>query len=159
MVEHSNTIARYGIETSDSGRSPSPLYTAPNSPSSIPTATDNIPTQMTMEAEDRVFRLESRLAEAREQAQIQQNTLDDILQLLQNMPGLKEIRTPENPVMTPRTPAPTDMNSTLNMQARGLKPATPSEFDRDWLKGRAFLNSCRLYRSLCDCQGIYARRR
>src|ERR1700720_1577769 len=102
---------------------------------------------MTMEAEDRVSRLESRLAEAREQAQIQQNTLDDILQLLQNMPGLKEIRTPENPVMTL-----TDMNSTLHMQAQGLTPATPSEFDGDWLTGRAFLNSCRLYISLCDEQ-------
>ena len=105
-----------------------------------------------MEAEDRVSRLESGLAEAREQAQIQQNTLDDILQLLQNMPGLKDIRTPENPVMTLRTPAPTDMNSTLHMQARGLKPATPSEFDGDRIKGRAFLNSCRLYISLCDEQ-------
>ena len=107
---------------------------------------------MTMEAEDHVSRLKSRLAEAREQARIQQNTLDDILQLLQNMPGLIEIRTPENLVMTPRTPAPMDMNSTLHMQARGLKPATPNEFDGDRLKGRAFLNSCRLYISLCEEQ-------
>src|ERR1700720_2180820 len=107
---------------------------------------------MTMEAEDHVSRLQSRLSEAREQTQIRQNKLDDILHLLQNMPGLKEIRTPENPVMTPRTPALMDMNSTLHMQARGLKPATPSEFDGDRLKGRAFLNSCQLYISLCEEQ-------
>src|ERR1700720_819314 len=99
-MENSVPNSVWIVRMASSGHSPSPLYTAPNSPSSIPTTMDNIPTQMTMEAEDRVSRLESGLAEEREQAQIQQNTLDDILQLLQNMPGLKEIRTPENPVMT-----------------------------------------------------------
>src|ERR1700722_5517198 len=97
---------------------------------------------MTMEAEDHVSRLQSRLSEAREQTQIRQNKLDDILHLLQNMPSLKEIRPPENLVMTPRTPALMDMNSTLYTKAWGLKPATPSEFNGDHLKGRAFLNSC-----------------
>jgi hypothetical protein len=33
-----------------------------------------------------------------------------------------------------------------------LKPATPDDFDGDPLKGQAFLNSCRLYISLCEDQ-------
>src|SRR6267154_2163817 len=52
---------------------------------------------------------------------------------------------PHQPLVTLAAPA-------LPGQARGLKPATPNDFDGDRLKGWAFLNSCRLYISLCESQ-------
>jgi hypothetical protein len=39
-----------------------------------------------------------------------------------------------------------------NVQAYSLKPAAPNNFDGDHLKGHTFLNSCRLYISLCRNQ-------
>jgi len=115
---------------------------------------------MALDADERVTRLESGLSEAREQARVQQNTLDDILQLLRRLP-IAEPERPGNPNQIPGAPAttprvPTSMtpvpDSSPHVRARGLKPATPSEFDGDRLKGRAFLNSCRLYISLCEDQ-------
>ena len=115
---------------------------------------------MTLDADERVTRLESRLSEAREQARVQQNTLDDILQLLWRL-LIAELEGPRNPNQIPGAPAttprvPTSMtlvpDSSPHVRARGLKPATPNEFDGDRLKGQAFLNSCRLYIALCEDQ-------
>ena len=105
---------------------------------------------MDTELEDRVSKLESGLSEAREQARAQQNTLDHILQLLQ---GLQISGAPQNPppaLSAPGLAAPA--TSAPQRASRGLKPATLNDFDGDRLKGRAFLNSCRLYISLCENQ-------
>ena len=68
----STTIAKYGIEQSDSESSSSPIYTAPNTPSSSKwNSKDPEKFPMDSEPEDRVSRLESRLSEAREQARVQ----------------------------------------------------------------------------------------
>src|SRR5882757_6468133 len=98
---------------------------------------------MALDADDRVSRLESRLFNAREQARAQQNTLDDILRLLQHLPTVEDSHIPGDPTAASRVPIPaTPMSdSTPHARARGLKPATPNEFDGDRLKGRAFLNS------------------
>ncbi len=108
---------------------------------------------MDSEPEDRVSRLESGLSEAREQARVQQNTLDHILQLVQQLQISGVPQAPQNPptaLPAPTVTAPTA--PTHREPARGLKPATPNDFDGDRLKGRAFLNSCRLYISLCESQ-------
>jgi Retrotransposon gag protein/Zinc knuckle len=108
---------------------------------------------MDSEAEDRVSRLESELSKAREQARVQQNTLDHILNLLQRLPIPGTPQAPQDP--SPAPPAPMVTASAapaVREPSRGLKPATPNDFDGDRLKGRAFLNSCRLYISLCESQ-------
>src|ERR1700676_455122 len=109
---------------------------------------------MALDTDDRVTRLESGLFDAREQARAQQNTLDNILQLLQHLPALGEPHIPGNPTTASRVPIPTTpmSDSTPHVRACGLKPASPNEFDGDHLKGRAFLNSCRLYIALCEHQ-------
>jgi hypothetical protein len=109
---------------------------------------------MALDANDRVSRLESRLFDAREQARAQQNTLDDILRLLQHLPALEDSHIPGDPTAASRVPilATPTLDSTPHVWARGLKPATPNEFDGDRLKGRAFLNLCQLYIALCEHQ-------
>ena len=115
---------------------------------------------MALDADEHIARLKSGLSEVREQARVQQNTLDDILQLLWKLP-IAEPERPGNPNQIPRAPAatprvPTSMtlvpDSSPHVWACGLKPVTPSECDGDHLKGRAFLNSCRLYIALCKDQ-------
>ena len=83
----SANIARYGIEQSDSESSSSPLYTAPNTPSSSKRNSEDLEKfPMDSEPEDRISRLKSELSEAKERARVQQNTLDHILTLLQQLP-------------------------------------------------------------------------
>jgi Retrotransposon gag protein/Zinc knuckle len=108
---------------------------------------------MDSEQEDRVSRLESGLSETREQARVQQNTLDHILQLLQGLqaPGVSQAA-PDPPPAPPAPPIANPTVSAVQEPSRGLKPAAPNDFDGDRLKGRAFLNSCRLYISLCESQ-------
>ena len=108
---------------------------------------------MDSKAKDRVSRLESELSKAREQARVQQNTLDHILNLLQRLPIHGTPQAPQDP--SPALPAPTVTASAapaLCEPLHGLKPTTPNDFDGDRLKGRAFLNFCRLYISLCKSQ-------
>ena len=109
---------------------------------------------MALDAEDHVSRLESGLFKVREQARAQQNTLDDIFQLLQCLPALEDSHIPRDPTAASRVPIPVTptSDSTPHAWACGLKPASPNEFDGDRLKGRAFLNSCRLYIALCEHQ-------
>ena len=115
---------------------------------------------MALDADECITRLESGLSKVREQARDQQNTLDDIIQLLwrlliaeperlgnlNQIPGAlaTTLRVP-----TSITPVP---DSSPHVRARGLKLVTPSKFDGDRLKGQAFLNSCRLYIALCEDQ-------
>jgi hypothetical protein len=108
---------------------------------------------MDSEPEDRVSRLESRLSEAREQARVQQNTLDYILQLLQQLQISGVLQAPQNPPTALPAPTVAALAAPTHCEpARGLKPVTPNDFDGDRLKGWAFLNSCRLYISLCKSQ-------
>ena len=114
---------------------------------------DENPTQIPSDADDRVSRLESGLLQAQEHARVQQNTLDHILQLLQRLPSVGDAQTPHNIPAAPEPQPPvTPADPTPPVRARGLKPATPNDFDGDRLRGRAFLNSCRLYISLCEDQ-------
>jgi hypothetical protein len=145
------------LEKSDSEGSSAPLYTAPNTPSSSPLhpiIMDENQNPTALDADDHVTRLESGLFDVREQTRAQQNTLDSILQLLQRLPALEDPHIPGDPTAASRVPIPMTLtsDSTPHAQARGLKPASPNEFDGDCLKGRAFLNSCRLYISLCEHQ-------
>jgi len=108
---------------------------------------------MDSEPEDHISRLESELSEAKERARVQQNTLDHILTLLQWLPIPEAPQAPQDPPpaqLAPTITAPTA--PALREPSRGLKPATPNDFNGDRLKGRAFLNSCRLYISLCESQ-------
>ncbi|KIM86281.1 hypothetical protein PILCRDRAFT_4789 [Piloderma croceum F 1598] len=138
------TIAKYGIEQSDSKCLSSPLYTAPNTPSSSKrNSEDPEKNPMDSEAEDCVSRLESGLSEAREQARVQQNTLNHILQLLQRLPITGGTQAPQDPPVVaaaptvPALPAPTaaPMAPVLREPSCGLKPATLNDFDGDRLKG------------------------
>jgi hypothetical protein len=118
-----------------------------------PAIMDENTTQIPADADDRVSRLESRLLQAQEHARVQQNTLDHILQLLQHLPSAGDAQTPQNiPTTSEPQPPVTLADSTPQVRARGLKPLTPNDFDGDHLKGQAFLNSCRLYISLCEDQ-------
>jgi hypothetical protein len=72
-----------------------------------------------------------------------QNTLDHILQLLQQLLISRVPQAPQDPSTV--LPAPTVAAlaaPALCEPACGLKPATTNEFDGDCLKGWAFLNSC-----------------
>jgi len=62
---------------------------------------------MALDTDDRVTRLESGLFDAREQARAQQNTLDNILQLLQHLPALGDPHIPGDPTTASRVPIPT----------------------------------------------------
>ena len=115
---------------------------------------------MALDADEHITRLKSGLSEVREQARVQQNTLDDILQLLQRL-LITEPERPRNPNQIPGAPATTPriltlrtpvLDSSPHVRAHGLKLATPNEFDGDRLKGQAFLNLCRLYIALCKDQ-------
>jgi len=44
---------------------------------------------------------------------------------------------------------PSTQITSVTPKAHGLKPALPSEFNRDCTKGMAFLNSCQVYMRLC----------
>jgi hypothetical protein len=99
---------------------------------------------MALDTNNRVARLNSGLSEAREQARVQQNTLDDNLRLLQCLPALGDSHIPGDLTAASRVPILTTpmLDSTPHAQVHGLKPVTPNDFDGDHLKGRAFLNSC-----------------
>jgi hypothetical protein len=108
-------------------------------------------TQIPTDADDHVSRLESGLLQVQEHARVQQNILYHILQLLQHLPSVGDAQTLQNiPAAPEPQPLVTSANPTPPVRAWGLKPATLNDFDRDHLKGRAFLNSCRLYISLCE---------
>jgi len=109
--------------------------------------------QWTLSQEDRVSRLESGLSEAREQARVQQNTLDHILRVLQGLqvPGALQAP-PDPPPVQPAPPVATLVASATREPSHRLKPVAPNNFDGDHLKGQAFLNSCQLYISLCENQ-------
>jgi len=49
---------------------------------------------------------------------------------------------------------PHETSSHLNVNARHLKPTTLNEFSGDQTKGRAFLNSCKLYINLVPHQFV-----
>ena len=70
-----------------------------------------------------------------------QSKLDQILSALSGNNAL--------PVVAPIPTVP----ATPSRPSR-LKPATPSEFDGDRLRGRIFLNSCETYYRLCPDQFI-----
>jgi len=59
---------------------------------------------MDSEPEDRISRLKSRLSKAREQARVQQNTLDHILRLLQGLQVPGTLQVPQD--TPPAPPAP-----------------------------------------------------
>jgi hypothetical protein len=108
---------------------------------------------MDSEPEDRISRLESELSEAKERSRVQQNTLDHILTLLQRLPIPGAEQAPQDSAPAPLAPTITAPTApAIREPSRGLKPATPNDFDGDRLKGRAFLNTCRLYISLCESQ-------
>jgi len=78
--------------------------------------------------------------------------LNHILQLLQRLPSVGDTQTPQNIPATPEPqPLVTPANPTPSVRA-WAEAMTPNDFDRDHLKGWAFLNSCRLYISLCEDQ-------
>jgi hypothetical protein len=92
---------------------------------------------MALDTNDCIARLESRLFDVREQAKAQQNTLNDILHLLQHLPALEDSCIPKDLTAASRVLIPTTpiSDSTLHVWACGLKLATPNEFDGDRLKG------------------------
>ncbi|KIM88468.1 hypothetical protein PILCRDRAFT_3448 [Piloderma croceum F 1598] len=125
-------------------RSSSPLYTAPNTLSSSKRNSEDLEKNpMDSEAKNCVSRLDSGLSEAREQARVQQNTLNHILQLLQQLPITGGMQAPQDPPavaaapMVPALPVPTAALTApvLCEPSCRLKLATPNDFDGDHLKG------------------------
>src|ERR1700720_3357742 len=124
----STAIARYRIKTGNSDGSLSALYTAPNTPSFPPlhpSIMDENQSTMALDADDCIARLESGLFDAREQARAQQNTLNNILQLLQRLPALGDSHIPRDTTTASRVPILVIPMSdpTPHVRAHGLKPA------------------------------------
>jgi hypothetical protein len=118
-----------------------------------PAIMDENLTQIPSDTDNCISRLESGLLQAQEHARVQQNTLDHILQLLQCLPSVGDSQTPQNiPATLEPQPPVTLADHTSQVWARGLRPATPNDFDEDHVKGQASLNSCWLYISLCEDQ-------
>jgi hypothetical protein len=75
--------------------------------------------------------------------------LDDIsLDLAALLQALNN-QIPAPPQPAPTLPPPPPANTTAPPMRSRLKPATPSEYDGDRRKGRAFYNSCMIYTKLC----------
>ena len=91
-------------------------------------------------SDDRVSNLEEAVAKLQAQDLEKQNKLDLILasvtQLLQNKATFETPLPTEPPVLSP----PVDLPKTHMVQ-----PAAPLDFDGDWAKEMAFLNSCQTY--------------
>lgn len=96
--------------------------------------------------EDRIADIEEQLTEAAKAHRITNKLISDILTKLN---GEKDqpppTPTPTVPIV-PSVPTPTEEPPS---NTSGLRPANPSPFNGDRSKGRAFLNSCRIYMNLC----------
>ena len=98
--------------------------------------------------------IDSRISTLETGQQTTQTQLEEQKTLLETI--LKQIATLHAPVPSLATPAPTltlhppsaDAATTSTTKSR-LKPGTPSDFDGDRTRGRAFLNSCELYFAMC----------
>ena len=138
---------RGGPNTSDpSHLSPSPPRT------SEPELATSEPTMETSGPFDRVGILEFELARQKQAT----NDLVDIIDALRgSIDALSATQNASNTQTraskTEQTqPTRPDINTTPPAPARNrIKPGTPQDFDGDREKGRAFLNSCRLYIKLC----------
>jgi len=106
---------------------------------------------MALDVDDCITRLKSGLSDAREKSRVQQNTLDDMLWLLQHIHALGDPHIPGDLTTAPQVAIPTILtsDSTPHTWVCSLKPATPNDFDGDRLKGWTFLNLCQLYIALC----------
>ena len=121
-------IARFAIDSSDSEST----HTAPSSLPSTPlVTTQNLPAAMN--ADDRLSALENGLAEAKKG----QDTIQEILKAIQ-----QRLDQPPTPSVA-STPEPSRTTSHRS------RPGLPADFDGDRTKGRAFINSCKLYITLC----------
>jgi hypothetical protein len=95
---------------------------SPSSPPLHPITMDKNRNPMALDADEHITRLESGLSEVREQARVQQNTLDDILQILQRL-LIVELEKPRNlnqipgaPATTPKRSCPSRLSETVSLQ-------------------------------------------
>jgi hypothetical protein len=141
-------IGRFRVNNSDSDS----VYTAPSSPTRNADASSPPPTFLAMNAEDRLESLERGQSEQRDATQTLQDTLNAILHRLGNIDFQCFDHTP-HPDVPSDVPAPVTCAVSPTPTPRNrLKPGVPSDFDGNRLKGRAFLNSCLLYMSLCSAE-------
>ena len=94
--------------------------------------------------DERIQSLEEGRQESISRDQALQDTMDEILRRLNNVPT--EPRVAPVPQNTPV------LDSLGGPTSRRLKPSPPSEFDGNRDKGRAFINSCKLYIALCKSE-------
>jgi hypothetical protein len=90
-----------------------------------------------------------------EQAHTTNENLVKVFLMISNM----EVKNfaPPSPVLAPIAPPVTTILSTS--QPLWIKPGTPNNFNRDQLKGQAFLTSCELYTSLTASDSLMTRHR
>ena len=153
---YSMTIGSFGLSDSDSDSFTLVTYITPDSPSSIiatASATHAQPSsQPEMDAEEHFRRLEQELAANREANAEFSDALQAIMQKLNSEPEHREkvfLDPKDDP--TPSARAPNVPNPTFSMTSR-VRPASPSDFNGDRDRGRAFLNSCSIYFAICGDQ-------
>ena len=153
---HNTTIGGFGLNDSDLDSFASVAYVTPDSPSSIiatASATHAQPSlHPEMDAEERFQRLEQELAVNPEANSEFSDTLWAIMQKLNSEPEQRErvFLDPEDDPM-PSAHTPNVPNPMFSMTSR-VRPASPSDFDGDRDRGRAFLNSCSIYFAICGDQ-------
>jgi hypothetical protein len=97
--------------------------------------------------------LENELLAQRNVTNTMQDTLNHIMQRLNELGAVQQLQqipqhAPAMPQPAPQPPQPPPQPVAAPQRNR-LKPAVPQDFDGDRKKGRAFLNSCTLYMQLC----------
>jgi Retrotransposon gag protein len=107
-----------------------------------------------MNPEDRLESLERGQMEQRDATQVLQETMNAILSRLASteFPPFNHNLHPDVPVDPSLTPTPTPVIPQTPAPRSHIKPGTLPDFDSERSKGRAFLNSCLLYMSLCSTE-------
>ena len=98
--------------------------------------------------------IDSRISTIESVQQTTQTQLDDHKLLLETiLKQIASLHVPAPPLATlaptPTLPLPSASAVTTPSTKSRLKPGTPSDFDGERTKGRAFLNSCELYFAMC----------
>ena len=142
----------YRIVDSDSDITPSSIHTAPDTPSSFVT----FPTpeyysklhseKSNINPREHLQMIELELAESQARSKAMGQALEAILHkpnINSKIVSQKQPEIHKSPPGTPRS------NSGTPVRHVKVKPATPSDFNRDQEEGRALLNTCTIYLIIC----------
>ena len=105
-----------------------------------------------MNPEERFDALEHAYGGLSDQMAVLLSSVETLLARMNNL-DTQAVQPPQNTTPTSRAPpVKTTTPNVTDERSSCLKPASPSEYDGDCAKGRAFLNSCSLYINLCPMQ-------